>query len=168
MPRRNSVRQGTQAQQHGKQGEQIGAGALRRMGILQVEKIATPYIKIKHPTDFGYYRIKETEKVAGDWRGILTNGVSVISEIKTRYGNNLAWSDFEPHQIEKLYNHAELAISLVVYVHDYGVNVMRWPVIGFDKPRCSITPARADELDIQFQPVQNLINSWLAMQNETR
>lgn len=148
---------GKQAQKHGKQGDEVGVAALGRMGILQLHRVATPYIRIPHPVMRSYCRIVEIEKVAGDWTGLLPNGVSVLAEIKTHFGENLAWSDFKPHQPGILSAHAEIAVALLVFVHDYGVNVMRWPVPGFDRPRCSITPARAMELDIQHQPLINLM-----------
>lgn len=162
--KKSSRERGTEAQKHGKQGDDVGVKALGRMGILQLHPVATPYVRIPHPKDRGYYRIIETEKVAGDWTGLLPNGVSVLAEIKTHYGENLAWSDFKSHQPGILSAHAEIAVALLVFVHDRGVNVMRWPIPGFDRPRCSITPARAAELDIQFEPLKNLMkglsNNW--------
>lgn len=153
----NRQAQGKKAQSHGKQGDAQGVAALGRMGIQQLHKIATPYAKIPHPKIFGYYKVIELEKVAGDWRGLLPNGVSVLAEMKTRFDSNLAWSDFEPHQTAWLTDHARLAVSLVVWINNDGVSVMRWPIPGFDRPRCSITPARASELDIQFQPIVNMM-----------
>ena len=149
--------QGQTAQRHGKIGDEQGAAALGRMGILQLHRIATPYVRVPHPTLRGYYRIIEKEKVAGDWRGLLPSGMSVLAEMKTRFDTNLTWSDFETHQIGWLSNHAELAISLVVWTNNNGVSVMRWPIPDFNGPRCSITPARASTLDIQFAPLSKML-----------
>ena len=154
---RNSKTQGAKAQKHGADGQERGAAVMCRMGILQLHQVATPYIRIAHPKLHNYYRIIEKEKVPGDWVGLLPNGVGVLAEIKTRFDANLAWSDFEPHQPGALTAHASIAVALLVYVHNNGINVMRWPVSGFDRPRCSISPARAAELDIQFQPIENLM-----------
>jgi hypothetical protein len=156
------IQQGKAAQRNGKIGDDQGVRALGRMGILQLHKIATPYSRVPHPTLRGYYRIIEREKVAGDWRGLLPNGISVLAEMKARFGANLVWSDFEIHQTERLSSHAELALSLVVWLSDAGVSVMRWPIEGFDGPRCSITPAKASLLDIQNQPIKGLMESIMS------
>lgn len=158
------VARSKRAQSHGKSGDDKGVSALRDMGILFLHRIATPYVRIKHPNpviaQLGYVRIQEKEKVAGDWRGLLPDGTSVLAEIKTRLATtdresrNLVWSDLEAHQKQWLSDHAKLAVSLVVFVHERGVSVMRWPIPGFDSPRCSITPERAELLDIQNRPLQ--------------
>ena len=131
----------------GKIGQEHAAAALRRLGVNMVEKIGTP-VKIIPARVKGTYTVVWGEKVSGDHRGILANGVSVLAETKTIMDRNLVWSDLREHQPDALSQHASFSgLSLLVWVHSTGVYVMRWPVPGFG-PRKSITPERAQELDI--------------------
>lgn len=131
----------------GKIGQEHAAAALRRLGVNMVEKIGTP-VKIIPARVKGTYTVVWGEKVSGDHRGILANGVSVLAETKTIMDRNLVWSDLREHQPGALSQHAEYGgVSLLVWVHSTGVYVMRWPIVGFG-PRKSITPERAQELDI--------------------
>lgn len=131
----------------GKIGQEHAAAALRRLGVNMVEKIGTP-VKIIPARVKGTYTVIWGEKVSGDHRGILANGVSVLAETKTIMDRNLVWSDLREHQPDALSQHANFGgLSLLVWVHSTGVYVMRWPVAGFGS-RKSITPERAQELDI--------------------
>lgn len=147
--KRNRRESGRISQRHGADGEDVAHAVLVGMGILRVEKITAPYIRVLHPVDKRYCRVVQTGTVSGDRTGILPGGRFVLVETKTRYGANLCWSDFDDHQPGDLTEHCNAGgVSLVVWVNDYGVNIMRWPIIGFDGPRKSITPERARELDV--------------------
>lgn len=135
-------------QQIGKQGEQLAETVLRLRGVNLVQHIGTPVHLIPHPTAKKYFRVIWGERVAGDRRGVLDDGTSVLAEVKTVLNANLRWSDFRDHQPGQLSDHAVLAVSLVVWVHSSGVYVMRWPIDGFGRGK-SITPDRARELDVQ-------------------
>ena len=130
----------------GKAGQSQAGQALRRLGVEQVEEIGTPAKLI--PAGRGVYKVSWGEKVAGDHRGILPGGRSVLAETKTILDRNLAWSDLRPHQPGKLTEHAEHGgLSLLVWVHSSGVYVLPWPVPGFG-PGKSINPDKARELEI--------------------
>lgn len=150
----------------GKIGQEHAAAALRRLGVNMVEKIGTP-VKIIPARVKGTYTVVWGEKVSGDHRGILANGVSVLAETKTIMDRNLVWSDLREHQPDALSKHAEYGgVSLLVWVHSTGVYVMRWPVADFG-PRKSITPERAQELDIEElgthygTPVEKIRGEWV-------
>lgn len=131
----------------GKIGQEQAAAALRRIGMNMVEKIGTP-VKIIPARVKGTYTVVWGEKVSGDHRGILDNGISVLAETKTIMDRNLVWSDLREHQPERLDQHAEFGgVSLLVWVHSSGIYVMRWPVAGFG-PRKSITPEQAQQIDV--------------------
>lgn len=131
----------------GKIGQEQAAAALRRIGVNMVEKIGTP-VKIIPARVKGTYTVVWGEKVSGDHRGILDDGISVLAETKTIMDRNLVWSDLREHQPDRLDQHAEFGgVSLLVWVHSSGVYVMRWPVAGFG-PRKSITPEQAAQIDV--------------------
>lgn len=133
----------------GKQGQEIAAAALRRIGVNMVEKIATPVLLIPHTHNKGWFRVVYEEPVSGDHRGILSDGTSVLAETKTILDHNLRWSDLREHQPARLtehHNHGGL--SLLVWVHSTGTYVMEWPIIGFDKERTRITPTEAAFMNI--------------------
>lgn len=132
-------------QRIGKHGQDIAAAALRMRGVLLVEQIATPVRLIPHRTARGYFRVIFSEEVAGDHRGVLASGISVLAETKT-LDHNLRYSDLRPHQPEKLSDHAKFGISLLVWVHSSGVYVMRWPIPDF-APGTGIPPEEAAVLD---------------------
>lgn len=139
---------GRASQRIGAAGDEQGAAALRRMGVLLLEKVATPIRLIPHPNHSGYYRVIYDTPVSGDWRGVWMDGASVLAEIKTAFDRNLRWSDLREHQPGALSAHAELAMTLLVWVSSAGVFVMRWPIPDFG-PGKSITIEMARELDIQ-------------------
>jgi hypothetical protein len=134
------------SQKIGKQGQDIAFAALRMRGVRLLHKIATPVLLIPHPRERGYFRVIWEQKVAGDHRGVMPDGTSVLAEVKTVTDHNLRWSDFLPHQPIGLTAHAEYAISLVVWVHASGVYVMRWPIEDF-RPGHSIMIQDADRFD---------------------
>jgi hypothetical protein len=129
-------------QQIGKDGEQLARSVLNGLGLEFIEKIATPVLLIrsKYP---GLFRVIFEQPVAGDHRAMFPDGRSVLIEVKTVLDRNLVWSDLREHQPAKLQQHAELnGLSLLVWVHDTGVYVMRFPIAGFG-PGKGITPAQA-------------------------
>lgn len=118
----------------GDHGQNIAARALEGLGVNMVEKIGTPVKLI--PYHLGarrdVYRVIWGEKVSGDHRGLLVNGVSVLAETKTILDRNLRYSDLREHQPGKLQEHADSnGLSLLVWVHSSGVYAMRWPIDGF-------------------------------------
>lgn len=132
----------------GKIGQEHAAAALRRLGVKMVEKIGTPVRLIPAPIK-GTFKVVWGETVSGDHRGITDDGTSVLAETKTILDRNLVWSDLRDHQPGALTAHHEYGgVSLLVWVHSTGIYVMRWPVPGFG-PRKSITPERAQELELE-------------------
>jgi len=135
-------------QKRGSQGQNVAASALRRAGVSMVEKIATPVIFTRQsgkPVIVAW-----EEPVSGDHRGILPGGRSVLAETKTILDRNLVWSDLREHQPDRLSHHASIgrAVSLLVWVHQSGIYVMRWSADGIEgfAPYKSITPERAQVL----------------------
>jgi len=140
------------SQRLGAEGDQQAVGALYRVGVEQVEKIGTPVKIVAVSPDLthrGIYQVIFGEKVIGDYRGVAPGGISVIAEVKSAFGRNLHWSDLLPHQPPGLDRHDELGgISLLVWVTDNGVHVLRWPVKGFG-PGKGLTPEAADKMSIR-------------------
>jgi len=140
------VERGRQNQRAGEQGEHIAEVVLRTLGVDLVEKIATPAIMLKG-------RYVRVGKVSGDRRGVLApNGRSVHSEVKSYKSKNLSYSVMKPHQRDWLTRHAEAGgLSLLIWISAFDVYVMKWGVDGipgFMKPRSSITPEKARELNL--------------------
>jgi hypothetical protein len=132
----------------GRQGQELAASALRRVGVELVEEIGTPFHLIPHPRIAGYYRVIFGEKVSGDHRGVLPGGRSVLAETKTITDRPLRWSDFREHQPGRLDAHAEAGgVSLVVWVNQYGAHVLHWPIMGFG-PGKSVSFETARDLEI--------------------
>jgi len=138
-----------QQQQQGKAGEDLAASVLAARGLDCGEKIGTPVITTYAGEIRGrdVYFVARGEKVSGDRHG-LVNGIGVLVETKTVSGDRLVYSKLRDHQPGALSRWAEAGgIALLVWVSDYGVFVMRWPVPGF-MPGTSIGIDRARELDI--------------------
>lgn len=134
-------------QRIGKNGEQTARSVLDGLGLEMIEKIGTPVKLSPVPgARKNVYQVSFGEKVAADHRALLPDGRSVLIEVKTIYDRNLTWSDLREHQPAKLQQHASLnGLSLLVWVHDSGVYVMRFPVEGFG-PGKGITPAQAQNI----------------------
>ena len=134
------------SQQLGAHGEQLAVGALRRIGVDMIQKIATPVALFPVPNMTAAFRVKWATPVSGDHTGIARGGLFVLVEVKTCFGRNLRWSDFEDHQRVGLSEHvAHGGIALVVYVTDNGAHVLRWPIHGFRDGK-GISPSVADAL----------------------
>ena len=142
---------GRSEQRLGKAGEQRAATAVRVLGIEMVEQIGTPIKIVKTKKDkYGriWYQVIWGEKVSGDTRGILPGGRSVLVETKTIMDRNLRYSDLRTHQGGRLTEHAEFGgLSLLVWVHDTGIKILKWPVSDFG-PGKGLTPEVAERLEI--------------------
>lgn len=135
-------------QRIGQIGQNHAANALRAAGVECVEKIGTPVKLIPMGTVRGrqVFQVVYGEKVSGDHRGILPGGTSVLAETKTILDRNLRYSDLREHQPSRLTEHHENnGVSLLVWVHNTGIYIMRWPINGFVKGK-SIDPETAEEL----------------------
>ena len=140
-------------QTQGASGEQAAEIELRRLGVYNVAKVPTPIGISRRGTGrfAGWVKIFYKEKVLGDRRGELANGISVLAEVKTTRDKNLTWSAFSGvHQPKALDNH--LGLSLLVWVCDTAwsrdVFVMDWNLCkdaGF-RPHHGITPEMAVEI----------------------
>lgn len=139
---------------HGKQignaGEDLARQVLTARGVKMVQEIGTPVHVKKYGKTPGVFFVAWGKKVAGDHRGLLDNGVSVLAEVKTVVGRNLRWSDLSSHQPEMLSYHKECnGISLLVWVSSLGVFVLDWnfPNDHF-RPGKGLTHGVAADLDI--------------------
>ncbi len=135
----------------GSHGENLARSVLSgRCGINMVEKIGTP-VKLIPVEGRGagkdIFHVRWGEKVSGDHRGIISNGISVLAETKTVLDGNLQWGHLREHQPARLDEHVSFGgISLLVWVHGSDAYVMRWPVEGFG-PGKGITHERAQVLN---------------------
>jgi penicillin-binding protein-related factor A (putative recombinase) len=133
----------SQNRKQGKAGEELVKSALIARGVCMVEKIETGWGIIRATGG----RIRSAfplEKVAGDFRGVLQGGQSVLVEAKTAQ-NKLTYSEIKPHQREALQRHHELGgLSLVAWVHDDTVYLFQWPHVGFEA-KTSLTPEKIQE-----------------------
>lgn len=141
----------------GNRGEDVAAAMLRLRGIQCVSKIATPHRRIKTPPYIVY-----DEKVAGDHRGILPNGIGVLAESKTIAGDRLNYSELKPHQHSALRDWSDNnGLSLIVWVSDYGVFVMEyWTATNNGlMPNHSISVNDAKKADAEtVRQIENLLN----------
>ena len=133
----------------GKHGEQTARSVLHGLGLEMIEKVGTPVRlipvaqRISRNDPRAAYHVIFGEKVAGDHRAMFPDGRSILIEVKTILDRYLQWGDLREHQPDKLTEHHQLnGLSLIVWVHDTGVYVMRWPIEGFG-PRRSIAPHQA-------------------------
>jgi len=146
----NRSRISSRANKKGRAGEKIANSALERIGCLMVEEIGTPFKIIGRKVFNGQTWLQGfwKSKVSGDRRCVRQDGISVLVETKMITDRSLRWSDFKEHQPDRLDQHAQYAISLVVWVRDvYEVFILQWPIPGFG-PGQGITPERAQELTI--------------------
>lgn len=139
---------------HGKQignaGEDLARKVLSARGVRMVQEIGTPTHVRKFGSVPNVFIVRWGEKVAGDHRGIMENGISVLAEVKTITGRNLRWSDLSAHQPIYLSYHKTMnGISLLVWVHETGCYVMDWnfPSADFGIKK-SLTPEKAKSLDV--------------------
>jgi len=134
----------------GKQGEKLAINRLKSIGVLMPQEIATPFVILQRK-DGGWMRGFWKKKVIGDIYGHTENGISVLAEVKNISDRNLRWSDFKSHQPPFLSQHAEKAISLLVWVRDSGVYIMYWQDVlsmGF-RPGKGLTEKQAKKISIE-------------------
>ena len=141
----------------GRRGEDIAIRALARIGVLMPEEVGTPFVIVgrkKSSTGIwikGFFK----KKVSGDHRGHRADGVSILAETKT-IKHNLRLCDFKDHQPGRLTQHAEHAISLVVWVYAPDeVFILQWPIPGL-APRNGISPEQAKTLNVT--DIDNIYN----------
>lgn len=122
----------------GNAGELLVRRQLELRGVLLVEKIETGWgiVRGKGGRIVSAYPL---EKVAGDFRGVLPGGRSVLVEAKTTEGT-LPYSQLKNHQHKALKAHHDAGgLSLVAWVYDVerdGVLIFEYPAPYF-KPRKS-------------------------------
>lgn len=135
----------------GNAGEEAAAAALRRIGVLMVQEIGTPFVIVNHKPG-GWVKGFWKKKVSGDLQGHTEKGTSVLAEVKTIFDRSLRWSDLDDHQSRALEQHSKHAISLLVWINRDGIHVMNWytltRVIGFG-PGKSIKPEQAGDLELR-------------------
>lgn len=137
-------------QAKGKEGEALARKVLRSRGVLMVEKIGTPVRLVPIKGVRNGYRVYWGDKVSGDMTGILPNGVRVLAEVKVGAGDRISWTRLRAHQPERLDLNKEYnAVSLFVWVSDYGVFVLDWVYPNEDfGPGKNLRLDRARELDV--------------------
>jgi hypothetical protein len=160
MPKLTAQEQGRLNKRQGDIGQSVAMLALRRLGVLMPEEIATPVIlrpaRAPVPGKPTPFFVTYGQKVSGDHRGVLLGGRSILAETKSMHGDRLMFSDLRPHQPERLTEHAEAGgISLLIWASEYGTFTMRWPVPGFKKGT-SIKVDQAKALDLDGLPTQAL------------
>ncbi len=127
----------------GEEGQEWTTNILNQRGFHMVERIGTPAKKVNGRMIF-------LEKVSGDHRALGSGGRSVLVETKTRLSDDrLRYHFFEEHQREALQQHHELGgFSLVSWVSEHGIFLLRWPIPNFE-PGLTITAEDARRLDIR-------------------
>ena len=127
-------------------GQMLTARELELRGVQMVETIETGWgiVRGKGGRIVDAYPL---EKVAGDFRGVLEGGRSVLVEAKTT-PDRLPYSQLKPHQHDALQTHHELGgLSLVAWVHsieDAGVIIFEYPNAAF-VPRKSVKVGTVEE-----------------------
>ncbi len=130
--------QGRMRQRKGALAEQQAILALKAKGVAIPEPIATP-IRIlgtkKDNRNQVWHRIAYGQKVSGDVKGILPVqigaekiGIGVLAETKSP-PDKLSITDFRKHQLPGLMEHHNAyGIALIVWVSDYGLFTLRYPL----------------------------------------
>jgi len=118
-------------------GEMIATQQLRSYGVRDIQTIETGWKVLNWLPQYGQMiaKVVPYKKVAGDLRGVLPGGISVLVEVKVR-SERLSLSDLKYHQRESLSSHHRAGgVSLVVWVEDTTntAYVLRWPIPGLVK-----------------------------------
>jgi hypothetical protein len=133
-------------------GEVIAEKQLFACGVRVIQPIETGWRVIKWLPHLGnrVAKVVPFKKVAGDLRGVIPGGRSVLVEVKVRAKGKLSWGDFRDHQRTHLEWHSNYGgLSLVAWVEDTTneVYLLEWPISGFQKYH-PLKPEQARELDI--------------------
>lgn len=100
------------------------------LGLVEVDPIETGW-HIQRAPGGRVVRATPKAQVAGDFRAMLPNGRSVLVECKRRKSERLTWSTIEPHQRDKLNQHAlHRGLPLLAWVHNGEAVILEWPVPG--------------------------------------
>ena len=104
---------------------------LQRLGVCRVRKLEVGWGIVRNRAG-KIVSAYPLERIDGDFSGILPDGTAVLVETKKR-SDKLVYSALENHQVQALNDHAEHnGLSLLVWVSDDDVYVMRWPIDGFE------------------------------------
>jgi len=145
MKGRNSQQSANRKQ--GAAGEDDAKKELERRGVSNVEFTPVEWVIIRGASG-KIVKAFPKRKAPTDLSGIIAGrGWFVKAEVKTCDGT-LPYSMLEKHQHEAMQRHHDLGgLSLVVWVHDGIVSVMRYPIAGF-RFRTSIKPEQVIEWGI--------------------
>lgn len=145
-----SKRQGRINQRKGAAGERAATAQLGALGVgmIEVINVGGDFIKWTDKRR-GLALIRIKRKASGDRRGVVSGtGRSVLVEAKSPE-DTLKESDFEPHQLPKLREHAALGgLSLIAWAHPVnGVALVPYPNrLDLPRPYKSLGWAEALEL----------------------
>ena len=134
------------SQQIGKAGEELAGYLLRLIGVEMIESIATPKRMIPYEDERGniipgVFKVIFSEKVSGDWRGLLSGGRGVHCEVKVRNKERLNYSDLEYHQSAWLDEYAALGgVAVLIWVCLNSQFILKWPIPEFE-PGTSLLPS---------------------------
>ena len=133
-------RRGKAAVLAGQHGEMLARQALAQLGVHQIEKIEVGW-RLQR-VGGKIIGASPMAKVAGDYRGILAGGRSVMVEAKERKSGSLIYSDLEPHQHQHLMDHAKHGgLSLVIAIFPRKcVAVFEYPLDALQPRKPAITP----------------------------
>lgn len=142
MKGRNSQQSANRKQ--GAAGEDDAKKELERRGVSNVEFTPVEWVIIRGASG-KIVKAFPKRKAPTDLSGIIAGrGWFVKAEVKTCDGT-LPYSMLEKHQHEAMQRHHDLGgLSLVVWVHDGIVSIMRYPIAGF-RFRTSIKPHQVIE-----------------------
>lgn len=117
----------------GAAGESEAKKELEKRGVSDVQFTPVEWVIIRGASG-KIVKAFPKRKAPTDLSGIIAGrGWFVKAEVKTCDGT-LPYSMLEKHQHEALQRHHDLGgLSLVVWVHDGIVSVMRYPIAGFRK-----------------------------------
>lgn len=131
--------------------EQVAAHRLVALGVLQVCAIDVGW-RIQRRPGGAIIGASPKAKVAGDLRGVLPGGRSVLVECKRTAKASLPYSQLEHHQHQRLTDHAEAGgLSLVAWSWPGGIALLRYPIPGF-APRTSVSVDVATALNLSTLP----------------
>lgn len=115
---------GRRSQKVGKQGEDLAALELRKLGYLRI-------FKLNEARTAKGIRVRN---VPGDYSAIEAKTMrSVLVEVKATESDRILFSRLKKHQVRELNEHTEIgAPGLLVLVFKDSVHVLSWPIEGFE------------------------------------